>query len=480
MSVNLIRSLLFGLLLLPYILLSVLAKNVAGLEGEEFLWAAQNTLIQGFGSTFIAVSFGVVMSFGIPRLFSQAFRILLLMPVLLPSIFVILVFLASLNPFPFGNGAVILIQGFLYSGLVAVLVHRSFEERLYSLSEMAQVLGAGRLQFFWATRGLVFRDVASIAFSTFVAASSSFAIPLVVSGGSGTNLEILIYEKIRLGQNWGQAATLVLVQLGFSLVLSYLLNRMSPPTNRLDQGKNVIPSWFFSKASFALSFIYLFVFCGTLIWKGFSNWKFVQSLPGVWDAFLSSLPFSFGLAFGFGVLVFLSLCAICFLRPNAKEQNFFRGFIAPSTALVGFAYIALESLSFPRELSYLLALWGVFFLSLYRLGLDRRLESLRAQYEVAEICGASNWLVFRYITFPQAKAWIAFLAGLGSLWAFCDFALAKMVLGSQNYTVLIVESLLSSYRSDAGLSLAVIQLGLGSLFFLLFGGMAHVLDQRIK
>jgi thiamine transport system permease protein len=480
MSLKIIRSLLFGLLFLPYILLLILANHVEALDLDEVLWAGKNTVVQGVGSTFIAIGLGLVMSLGIPWMFSRAIRILLLLPILLPSIFVILVFLASLNPFPFGNLAVILIQGFLYGGLAAVLIHRSFEERLYSLSEMAQVLGAGRLQFFWASRGLIFRDVASIAFVIFVAASSSFAIPLVVSGGSGTNLEILIYEKIRLGQNWGQAASLVLIQLGIALVLSVLLNRLSLPTNRLDQGRGYIPDWFFSKLSFLVTSVYLLIFCGTLIWKGFDNWKFVKSLPGVWEAFLRSLPFSIGLAFGFGIFIFMSLCGLAFLRPNSSEQNFFRGFIAPSTALVGFAYISLESLSFPRELSYLLALWGVFFLSLYRLGLDRRLDSLHVQHQVAEICGASGWLIFRSITFPQIKGWVAFLAGLGSLWAFCDFALAKMVLGSQDYTVLIVESLLSSYRSDAGLSLAVIQLAIGAMFFLFFGGVAHVLDQKFK
>lgn len=480
MSSKIIRSLLLGLLFLPYILLLILAKNVAALDLDELSWAASNTIFQGLGSTFIAMGLGVLMSFGLPRMISQVIRVLLLLPILLPSIFVILVFLASLNPFPFGNLAVILIQGFLYGGLAAVLIHRSFEERLYSLSEMAQVLGAGRFQFFWATRGLILRDLVSIGFVIFVASSSSFAIPLVVSGGSGTNLEILIYEKIRLGQNWGQAASLVLIQLGVALVLSLLLNRITLPTNRLDQGRSFVPGWFFSRLSFLGVLGYLIIFCGTLIWKGFANWKFVESLPGVWDAFLLSLPFSLGLSFGFGVFVFLSLCALSFLRPNSKEQNFFRGFIAPSTALVGFAYIALESVDFPRELSYVLALWGLFFLSLYRLGLDRRLESLKNQYQVAEICGASSWLIFSSVTFPQIKSWIAFLSGLGSLWAFCDFALAKMVLGSQNYSVLIVESLLSSYRSDAGLSLAVIQLAIGSVFFLLFGGMAHVLDKKIK
>jgi ABC-type sugar transport system permease subunit len=113
MSLKIIRSLLFGLLFLPYILLLILANHIEALDLDEVLWAGKNTVVQGVGSTFIAIGLGLVMSLGIPWMFSRAIRILLLLPILLPSIFVILVFLASLNPFPFGNLAVILIQGFL-------------------------------------------------------------------------------------------------------------------------------------------------------------------------------------------------------------------------------------------------------------------------------------------------------------------------------------------------------------------------------
>lgn len=480
MSGHLIRILLVALLTLPYILLFFAAQNISNLEWDEFFWAAKNTLWQGLGTTAVALVFGFVMSFGIPKSQQRSTQILLLLPMLLPSLFVILVFLASLNPFPYGNLAVILIQGFLYSGLVAVLLHNSFKERLYSLSEMAQVLGANAMQFFWKTRSLILRDLATVAFIVFVASTSSFAIPLIVSGGSGTNLEILIYEKIRLGQNWGQAASLVLIQLGIALGLSFALNRLTAPTAKLEARKSFVPTWFFSKISFAVVGLYLIYFCGTLLGQFAFGWSEVQRVPDLWWTFFLSLPISLSLSFLFGALVFLGLCAVCFLRPKPQELNILRGWIAPSTAIVGFAFISLEAFDIPRSVSYLLALWGLYFVGLWRMGLDRRFESLGLQLNVADISGASRWLVFKRVVFPQVKGWLVFLSGLASLWAFCDFALAKIILGTQSYTVLIVESLLSSYRSEAGLTLAVVQLFVGSIFFILFGGIAHVLSEKFK
>ncbi len=130
MNLILIRILIFGLLIFPYVLLAFLAQNVAVLDWDEFWWAAQNTFFQSVGTTAVALVCGIVMSFGIPKSFSKMMQILLLLPILLPSLFVILVFLTSLEPFPYGNLAVVVIQGFLYSGLVAVLLHKIYEERL--------------------------------------------------------------------------------------------------------------------------------------------------------------------------------------------------------------------------------------------------------------------------------------------------------------------------------------------------------------
>ena len=454
-----------------YFLLARLFPEWQWPEVSEFTWALKNSFIQATGSSFVAVGAGLFLLLGLLRLpmrIRALFSWALLTPSFFPPLFLLLSFMSWIQPFPMGWIGIVLIQGFMNAGLISVLLLQVVEAQLAGLSEAALVMGAGRGLFLRHCASLVFPEILSLGLFVFAVSFASFSIPLVVGGGNSTNIEILIFEKIKISAQWGQALSLSVIQL--LIVVGFMF--LPKSTWRREVGRAVDLRAWGSSVCLAVVGAYLMMFWAPLVVHLSSGVSAINSMPGLWDEILELLVPSLLVAFFVGLFC---LCLFLFFAlgfPENRVPSFLRGWLAPSTALLGFAFLFFSDKNI--WFSYVFALTLIFFPIIYRLGMDRGLESLTGQIEIARTLGANDLLIWRRILIPQVWSLACILSGVASLWALGEFALGRMILGGPKTLALLSQSLLASYRIDAGLGVGTLILLCGSLMFLFFWGGTRV------
>jgi ABC-type spermidine/putrescine transport system permease subunit II len=189
----------------------------------------------------------------------------------------------------------------------------------------------------------------------------------------------------------------------------------------------------------------------------------------VWPTLFASL--AGGVVFAFCLFVLVSPWV------GRKLRQFVRGWVAPSTALVGLAILLMDA---PEGFTAWAVYVGGFVLiavsSIYRWGLEEELNRIETMSWIARSYGASSGVEFRWIQLPYFWKSIWGFAGIGAIWLLGDFALAKMVIGGQSTLPLVIEALMGSYRLEAGLSLSGILFALSAAVWILFKGVGRVLD----
>lgn len=461
----------FAFFALPYVLLFRFFSEWRWPEFEEFAWALKNSAIQASGSAVLALIGGLLLWFGLVKAPLRSRAPLcwaLLLPSLFPPLFLLLSFLSWMDPFPVGWIGISIIQGFMNAGLVSVLLLQVFDQKLGGLSEAAETLGASRLLFFRKSARLLIPDVLSVGLFVFAASFASFSIPLVVGGGKATTLEILIYEKIRISADWGAALSLSLMQL--AIIAAFTLLPRSEFDVSSSRSTN-LARWGHSLGLVAVGF-YLVLFFGPLL-KGLpAGIAAISAIPDLSQEIgaLAVPTIFFALLVGLGCFLLFLFFALA--APENSIPRFMRGWLAPSSALLGFAFLFQSGEN--SWISYVFALILLFFPAVYRLGMDRKIESLRTQVDVARAMGAGEVLIWRKILMPQVWSLAALLSGVGALWAMGEFAVGKVVLGGARTWALLSESLMSSYRIEAGLGVSALILLSGFFVFSFFWGVSHV------
>ncbi len=474
----------FLLISIPYIILVSKIGQISLPETEELTWALENSVLQAFGSTLVALVLGFLMALGLgkldqrlPKTSASLLSYAVLLPSLLPPIFILLVVLSSIQPMPRGILGVSLVQGIMNAGLVAIIVKGKIQDRLLTLSEVSLVFGASFLQFWKAAVRAIGRDLIAISFFVFVVSFSSFSIPMIIGGGRGTTLEILIYEKIRISGDWGQALGLSLAQSLILFLFAFLPRSRPTGESSRATGNHLLFST--TGAVVALSYAGFFLFYIVLGWL--TGWEKVAQVEGLLTEVISLLPLSFVLSFtiGLGVLILLLLTAL--LQPNLTLHRILIGFVAPSTALAGFAFLFLGSNQgqwvYPK---YCFCFVSLMFTGLYRMGWDQDLLGLQKQIETAVVLGANRLQIFLEISLPQLAGRAAQTASIASLWALGDFALARILIGRDVTIAMISETLMSSYRVEAGLAITSLIIAIGLAQYFIFQGVAYVCRRKFS
>jgi thiamine transport system permease protein len=474
-------------LLFPYLFLVSKFGLVKSIDTAELWWALQNSFWQALWSSLGSLLFGFWLCLGFfllqKKLNSwqrQIFEVLLILPSLLPPLFVLLITMNFIDPFPVGMLSVVLIHVLVNAGLVALLLKNLVDAKMRPLIEAAYVEGASRWLLLKSLVGMAKRDLMSILLFVFVLCFSSFSVPMVVGGGESTTLEILIYEKIRISGDWGQALSLSFIQLAVILLLSYL---PFESRRKLFGRSEDLP--LFRSRTGALALISYC--CAPIIYfavQAVIGWEQVQRIPGLWELAVEVLPLSLMFALGVGFLTAFLLLVSAWGAPSPLVGRLIRGVISPSTALLGFSLLFFFSNEEPwSKIKWTVGFTYLIFSTLYRWGWDQELSGLNDQIQVAETMGASRGLIFREIILPQMLKPLGQAAGIASLWALGDFALGKILLGRSVSLSLLIESLMSSYRLQSALSLTGVLICLGALCFLFFWGLAYVcrraLEQKI-
>jgi thiamine transport system permease protein len=368
---------------------------------------------------------------------------------------------------------VILVHGFLNASLAAIYFRDLFQRKLLSLAELCWVEGSSSSSFWRASLGFLKTEFLWLFAFIFILCFCSFSVPLIAGGGKATTLEIFIYEKMRTTSDWGQAVGLSFLQLGFLFLFSFLpIKTATLPKSRTDKA-TYLQSVSGAVSVTAISLLWVLIFA----WQTRQGFHKVSEISGLWTQIFSVMPLSVLLSLGVGVLLLIFFLLTAFAFPDAWLRRFFLGFVAPSTALLGFVFLFSEGSEY---LKWLFAFVILIFTTLYRWGWTQRLESLRGQVVIAETMGASRFFIFKKILLPQTTDLACRLAAVGSLWAMGDFALSKIIIGRPVTLGLVAESLMTSYRIEAAMVVTLFILFFGFLFFIFFKGVENVARRKFE
>lgn len=471
------RPLQIGLtlfLVLPYLLLIKSFGVGFQVDAPEFLWALKNTTIQATISGLLSILLGVIFSFGYFRLshprHQQIFMITAMAPNFVPPLFILLSVLQLVDPMPRGLLAISFVHILINAGFCSAFLVGIIEAKVLPFQESAYVLGVSRWQFMrkilWP---LMKSDFLFLFAFVFTVCFSSFSIPLILGGGKGTTLQVLIYEKMRISQDWSSALSISFMQSALLLLMGFLIQRepaqkleIRPWTSRLLSSTSALVLF----AAFHLVLLYGYL---DVIFDGwdrvlFSDFQFAPLLT----SFLNSVYL--GLLVALVIFVILSLFSICLDRN--WFQRFLDSYSTPSTAFVGFVFLIVWPAD--RDLQILrlaIALSFIFVPYLLKLYLVPKINLLVYQQEVAYVLGARPLTIWIKVIWPQILPEIGQASALAGAWAVGDFALSRMMLIANDTLALETESLMTSYR----LPLA----GFLSLFLLILGVATYYVVRKL-
>ncbi len=471
-------------LIFPFLFLIYQFQNLRAPDTAELIWAFKNSLYQAFFSALCSVVAGFFMALGLTFFSRLSFpktrgflEALCLAPNFLPALFVLLGILNSVDAFPMGLLGIVFVHSVINSGLVAVLLAGTIEEKLGGVDEISYIEGASRFLFF--RKGLLpllKKDFILVGLFVFTICFSSFSVPLVVGGGRGTTLEVLIYEKMRLSNDWGGAVLLALLQSGFIGIISLLLHRrewhLSNKKVRLHLAKSLFG-------------VFPIFFVTGLLLSGYSQGlldggEIGTTFYGLQSALVNSSLGTLIMGLSVGSLTFVLLLLVAYCWPRLWFEKFLNSYIAPSTALACFSLLVV----LPNEGVYPFIKIPIAFMmlnltGLYRLGWESQLEVLRAQYEVALTLGASPRLIFRSIVLPQVIQRLGLLSALASVWACGDFAISRILAHRDLTLAMMTETLMSSYRLHQAVVLSLALILLSTVCFVFFAGGSYVLRRKL-
>lgn len=478
-----IRSLLrvgLGLFLIsPFLVILAKSGSWTWPKLSEFFEALVFTSLQAGLSSLGSILVGILGALGLLRVGTSHWRkgveILFMIPCFLPPLMVILPLMSGasfLHVEVFGLLGIVLVHVIMNLGLVSVLIVRLLEFKVGPMVELSWVEGASRWMII--KRGLLpilYPDLLAIGFYLFVVSFASFSVPLILGGPGAITLEVLIYEKIRVYGDWSQAIT-----LGFGQILLLFLfsigmrpSWMRAPVRPVNL--QILGLRFFVVVPLLVTFLIgVGQFQGLI--KGmsllFQSPVLMAELPGM---ILGSLF----VGLGTGGLLFLLMVLVAGLSPHRGLQRFLFGYTAPSTVLVGFAFLLLGIQGWLQiHLAIILGLTILMLPALYRMLAQAKVESLQQQVVVARVASASWWLIFRRLIFPQVRREFWWLAGMGSFWACGDFALSSLVAERNSTLALAVKAYMTSYHLERATALNFVLLVIGGLCFLGMGGLGRV------
>ena len=454
--------------LFPYLIFLTFFTVDAHIDGDELLWALKNTVIQSAWAAGLCVVLGTYLSLGLfqfsPRL-QKFFEKLTLIPFILPSLFSILIVFSVVNPFPMGPIGVILIFTAMNLGFSIFQMSQAIKEKIGNLALVSEIFGIRKFRFLRQVLiPLIWPDMKINFTFIFLICASSLAVPLVAGGGRGTNLEVLIYEKIFIDQKWDVAWILMVLQTAIVFLLSlYYLRAKSFEVNAFVPHKYLKSKWACAGICF-----YLLIYVGGYIFKLGNSFEYFESLKDFQQELIRSLANSLFFLFLTLILAFSIGISWTYYFFKFGKFHLTTHLISVSTVLVGFSlYVWFPQNLFYDSIKIPVAFTVLFFPALFKMLLQKKLNQLESQIQVAKIYGISFYQVLTKIIYYPIKKPIAGAMSLLSIWSLSDFAISKS-LGTQSQTLgLLTQGFLTSYRLELSYLMSFIIL---FLWFLLSAG----------
>ena len=435
--------------LLPYILFLPFFKWNFHINLNEFFWAVKNSFIQAGSAAALSVGIGCFLSFGVLQLAETYQKIILktlLVPFVLPVFFSILISFSVLRPFPMGHLGVIFIFTFINLGFSVYQMTYAIRQKMGSFAAVSEIYGISKLTFFRKILiPLISSDLKLNFILVFLFCISSLAVPLVAGGGKSSNLEVLIYEKIFIDQNWDVAWLLILIQSCGVFLLSFfcLRNKVFPQIT--------FKPHVFLKSKLALLgvVLYLAIYIGGYALNLFGSFSKLPQLLEFQNEIIQGTLNTLLILISTFAATSLILILWIFDYIQNLRPHFAAHLISVSTVLVGFSFY----LVFPQSqssdfLKMPLAFTIIFLPLLFKMFIEKNLESLKTQIAVAKIYSISHLKIFLNILFPQMRRPLAIGFSFLLISLISDFAISRS-LGTQTLTLgLLAQSFLTSYRLE--------------------------------
>jgi thiamine transport system permease protein len=479
---GLLPLLVVFLFTLPFLTLVAQLGLAGKIDQTDFVWAFKNTLYQSFWSSIFILLFGLWGSMGLlyferrwPK-YIMLFEGLLLIPNVLPSLFIILSVLYLVSPFPFGRIGIILLHVIINLGLSSFTLKNLIRLKVSRMAELAYIEGAAFYRFFWY--GIITylkRDLFLIFLFFFSICFTSFQIPLVVGADTGTTIEVLIYEKILVDNDLSQALSLSLFQSLCVFVLTYF-SKMAHQSKASDQAVFAIIEKPLGILIPTIATLILVIAPLKAIPHGLEQ---IQAIQFPFADLPHLLLQSFLIAMSTGLLTYCLGMIISYFAEYNILHRFFQSYLAPSPIIMGVFIYSLSWFKYlPNFLSLSIILCILWFSSLYRLYLAPTLFGLNNQIQTARTLGARSPLIFWSITLPQIAESLGQTAALAALWAVGEFALSGFISGEDFHLAMIIKTLSSHYRLSAAILLSWILLFSGLVCYFIFIGASRVLSRK--
>ncbi len=415
---------------------------------DELQWALANTIIQYAYTFVLAIVLGSVIFFGLtslPKKFHNL-KYVLMLPTLLPSLYIVSAFLPLISLINFGSIFVGLVQGAGLSGFVALRFFSYSDQHLQGLEGASKLMGATKWKYYKTVFWLYSPIYKEAAILSAIFSVTSFAIPFVFGGGQ-SNLEIYIYEQLKMS---GLSTPLFLLSLGQFMILMIIAiffqgcdgeqvgNRPQAELN--NRYRFYLPQVFV----FGYIIFYLISLVSGLVNadKLMALLQEAQYFIEISEALINSLIVSF-------VVSLITFALLFGLAGFVFYKNYLVGLkiiYSPSTAVVGVMIWAFMSYISDWPL-YVVGLLVIFMPNLLKMGFIQKLESLKNQTTLAQLFGASKIFTLRRIIWPQMLPEVVFLSSLAWIWSFMDFSLAAFVIGRpQALLGSMAQSWVSSYH----------------------------------
>lgn len=463
------RSGLFVYFLLPLMFFVFQFRPTSDIPWSDVGAALKNSVNQSFTASFLSVLLGSAISFGLfslPERWMRFVRQSLLLPQILPVFFSALIVFSIYNPFPLGFWGIVILFVTINLGLASVLIHQAATQAVGPYAVVSQVFAIGRLNFVLKVWWPLMRSHLLSAFMMiFVFCFCSFSVPIIAGGGRSTNFEMLIFEKIFIESNWSLAATLCLLQIVFVTVISMTLLRDAPEAHR--ELKTV--SYIQVKPLLVLVVLYLGVYWGAYIKGVVGSLLQADVLFEFRDQILGAFLFSIEALIFFTILSLglLYVWLYDYIR-NGQIWHRLIHFVSTSTLVMGFSFYLIFALRPSYDLPKLVLSASIlFFITLFKVFLQKPIESLYRQIQVARIFGLSPFTIIVEIVVRQLKSQFLLWLFVISLWFLSDYAVSKAV-GLQTQTLgTLSESFLTSYRMQFAFAMTFFIFILNSIFVLL-------------
>lgn len=406
---------------------------------------------------------------GAPSVYSTL-EYLVLLPSMLPSLFVIISVLSTVKNYPLGLSGVVILHVLSMSGFCSVLLLRLFDDKLGAYSATARSLGARGFFFIRKMWPLIHRDVFLISGVFFFYFLTSISIPLIIGGSGFTSIEKVIFDQISVQHNWSRAIQYFLFQAAWLIPIfiwtqSYT-TRVATSNATMCLGASPL-------GLVAVGLPALIVVVG-LFMRFLPGWKALVLFPEFYQNIHLVIVGSLLLGFATGTVTMLFLFSWAFLSLHRWSFKVLRGLCVPSVSILSLAYVVLAIPGVAAFANAALALSLVFVPLLFRLGVYPQMTRLQLQIESAVQLGAQPVFLFRKIVFPQIAHQVFVLSGLSSIWSMSDFTITRIILEKDWSLGLWMQSLVNQYRWDVAVAGCWLLIFCGFIVFFFFWSVARV------